>query len=457
MDIRDTLEAFDRRELTAEQAVVVALARIADPRDQGRVAFLEVFGEQALGEARAWDGRRAQGLPLPPLAGIPFSVKDNFDVRGSTTRAASPVLDGMPPAIADAPFLSRIRALGAVLVGRTNMTAFAYSGLGLNPHHGTPRSPFGRDAGLIAGGSTSGGAVSVAEGMVSFAIGSDTSGSCRIPAACCGLVGYRPSKTRHSIDGIVPLAPTFDVPGLITRDVAGMGILLAAMGGRTGSDSVDDVPGHDAAASGVAGRRFLVPTDEQLTETDPDIQRRFTAVLSALRSAGATIEFGPFFFDTIATSVVPSEVLPHEALWLHGPLLAARRDRYDPRIAMRLDQAKLISAATYRERIEELHALRGASDRLLKGYDAVLLPTLPIVPPTIDQVQDVAEYTRLNSLIIRNTAVANHLDLPALALPMGLVSEARLPASLQVIGRRDGDEALLAIATALELIANQED
>ena len=379
-------------------------------------------------------------------------MKDNFDQVGIVTRAASPVLAGMPPATSDAPFLRRLLDLGAVPVGRTNMTAFAYSGLGLNPHFGTPLSPLGRDIGLIAGGSTSGGAVSVAEGMAAFAIGTDTSGSCRIPAACCGLVGYRPTKTRHSIDGIVPLAPIYDVPGVIASDVAGIRILVDAMAGRRRSAHA----GEAAPAPRLASLRFLVPTDDQLAETDPPIERRFADVLRRLEAAGASVERAPFQFDAVA-AIGPWEIFAHEALWLHEPLLAAHRALYDPRIARRVDLATRITDAEYTERLAALDALRLEADRQMSGFDAVLTPTLPIVPPTLAQLEDDAEYFAFNSLIIRNTAIANHLDLPAIAMPMGLVTEARLPASLQVIGRRDADEAMIGIAAALEAIANQED
>ena len=451
VNLQDTIDAFDGGALTAEQAVTEALARIADPHGQGAVAFLEVSTEAALDRARAWDEHRARGEGVPPLAGVPFSVKDNIDQVGIVTRAASPVLAGMPPAASDAPFLRRLLDLGAVPVGRTNMTAFAYSGLGLNPHFGTPLSPLGRDIGLIAGGSTSGGAVSVAEGMAAFAIGTDTSGSCRIPAACCGLVGYRPTKTRHSIDGIVPLAPSYDVPGFLASDVAGIRILAAAMAGRPPVTRAGDT----ARAPRLTGLRFLVPTDDQLASTDPPIERHFATTIARIEAAGASVERAPFLFDAVA-AIGPWEIFAHEALWLHEPLLAAHRALYDPRIARRVDLAARITDGEYTERLAALDAVMAESDRRLSEFDAVLTPTLPVVPPTLAQLRDDDDYFRYNSLIIRNTAIANHLDLPAIAVPMGLVTEARLPASLQVIGRRDEDEAMIDVAAALAPIANED-
>src|SRR5258707_1027801 len=201
--------------VTSRQLVEAALAAINDPNGEGKATFIKVHAEKALQSADAIDARRKTGLAMPSLAGIPISVKDLFDEAGETTLGGSTVLIGQPAAAQDATVVRRLREAGAIIIGRTNTVEFAYTGLGINPHYGTPKNVFDRATGRIPGGSTSGGAISVADGMAAAAIGTDTGGSLRIPSALNGLVGFKPTQGRVSRDGVMPLSTSFDSAGPI--------------------------------------------------------------------------------------------------------------------------------------------------------------------------------------------------------------------------------------------------
>src|ERR1700693_2729328 len=191
---------------SSRELVEIALARIADPGGEGARTFVKVYADTARAAADAQDKLRQAGYVASPLAGLPVSLKDLFDVAGEQTLAGSKALDDMPAAERDAPIVARLRAAGAVLIGRTNMTEFAFSGVGINPHYGTPGNPY--DRALIPGGSSSGAAVSVSDGGAVVAIGTDTGGSVRIPAALCGIVGFKPTQKRIPRDGAIPLSTT---------------------------------------------------------------------------------------------------------------------------------------------------------------------------------------------------------------------------------------------------------
>src|SRR6476661_5295344 len=213
------------RKLTDE-----AIARIEDPKGEGSRAFMKVYKQQAIAAADASDAQRKAGLVPGPLAGIPVSIKNLCNVAGETTLAGSKALDDAPPAKADAPVVARLRAAGAVIVGSTNMSEFAFSGVGINPHYGTPGNPWDRKR--IPGGSSSGAAVSAADGQCVVAIGTDTGGSVRIPSALCGLVGFKPTQKRVPLDGAFPLSTTLDSIGPLANSVACCAITDAIMAGE---------------------------------------------------------------------------------------------------------------------------------------------------------------------------------------------------------------------------------
>ncbi len=437
LNLSATQLALTQNEVSSCELLDKVYARIKSASLQGSVSFLSTLQDQAYQQAKDFDCERLKGVDLPPLAGIPISVKDNFDIQGQTTTAGSKVLSKETPATNDAPFISQLKQAGAIIVGRTNMTEFAYSGLGLNRHFGTPLSPIGE--GLIAGGSTSGGAVSVAQGMSLFAVGSDTSGSCRIPAACCGLVGYRPSKNQFSIEGIVPLAISFDVPGLLAKKVSCIELVTQAL--TTHCAREENLELKD--------KRFLVPSEIESKTYDPIVKTYFEQFLSRLGENGATIVRQPFLFREITEQSSPAEIVIYEAFQYHQPLLAKHKDHYDPRIAMRMDKAAGITKSHYNRLLSKLHELRIQGDKLLTGFDGVLLPTLPILPPSLKELQDEERYFRANTLIIRNTAIANHLDLPAICFPVKQAIAEQTPVSIQLIGKRHQDQSLLALASSL--------
>src|SRR6187455_704694 len=210
---------LDAGRTTARKLVEQCLARIADPTGEGARTFIHVDKDAALVAADAMDHLRKANAAPSPYAGIPVSIKDLYDIRGQVTRAGSRALEDSAPAANDAPVVARLRRAGFVVIGRTNMTEFAYSGLGINPHYGTPKNCWRRDVGYVPGGSSSGAAVSVTDGMAHGALGTDTGGSCRIPAAYCGIVGYKPTARRIPLDGGIPLSVTLDSCGPIARSV----------------------------------------------------------------------------------------------------------------------------------------------------------------------------------------------------------------------------------------------
>jgi aspartyl-tRNA(Asn)/glutamyl-tRNA(Gln) amidotransferase subunit A len=221
--IAEAAAALASGRTTSRALVETALDRIADPAGEGARTFVRTYPTQARASADAIDALRRANRAPSPFAGIPVSLKDLLDVAGEPTPAGSVVLADAPLATAHAPVVQRLLAAGLIPVGRTNMTEFAFSGVGINPHYGTPRSPYGRQAdgsGRVPGGSSSGAAVSVSDHMAFAAIGTDTGGSCRIPAAFCGVVGYKPTQRRVPRDGVLPLSTTLDSIGPLARTVA---------------------------------------------------------------------------------------------------------------------------------------------------------------------------------------------------------------------------------------------
>src|SRR5205085_10238186 len=263
---------------TSRDLVEAALARIADPRGEGARTFTKVYADSARAAADAQDRLRQAGYVASPLAGLPVSIKDLFDVAGEQTLAGSKALDDASPATADAPIVARLRAAGAVLIGRTNMTEFAFSGVGINPHYGTPGNPYDRR--LIPGGSSSGAAVSVGDGNAIVAIGTDTGGSVRIPAALCGITGFKPTQQRISRDGATPLSTTLDSIGPLANSIACCAIVDAIMAGE---------PPIVPEPLPVAGMRLGVPQAYVLDDLAPEVARAFTDACAMLSRAGARV------------------------------------------------------------------------------------------------------------------------------------------------------------------------
>lgn len=427
---------------TARQLVEACLGRISDPAGQGGVTFLNVNADAARVSADAIDALRGAGLAPSPYAGIPISVKDLFDLAGETTRAGSRVLADAPPAAADAVLVTRLRTAGFIVIGRTNMTEFAFSGLGLNPHYGSPVSPTPDGSRRIAGGSSSGAAVSVAEHMAHGAIGTDTGGSCRIPAAFCGLVGYKPTAGLVSAVGSVPLSTTLDSAGPLARSVACAKILF---------DMMRDTP----AAQATSGRRFddlriAVPQTLVLDGMDAYVARLFERTLSRLSASGARIvEIELPEFGEVAALNAKGGFPASEGYAWHRKLLADRADGYDPRVSLRLKRGEAMDAADYIQ-LREARAdfVRRVSVEIGR-FDTIAFPTVPVVAPELAPLEtDDAAYTASNLLVLRNSTAINVADGCAISVPMERDGELAAGLTLATVG--GADDTLFETAAAVE-------
>lgn len=429
--------ALARGEITSEALVRQCLARIHAPGGEGARAFTATLDDQAIAEAQAADARRAAGKPLSPLDGIPVSVKCLFDVAGLVTHSGSKVLAGAAPATEDAQAVKRLRAAGAVVIGHTNMTEFAYSGLGMNPHYGTPGNP--ADRSRVPGGSSSGAAVSVGDAMAVIGLGTDTGGSCRIPAAFCGLTGFKPTARRISAEGVYPLSTTLDSIGAIAADVAGVALADAVMAGAD--------PG--LAPLPLSGLKFGRLENYVMEEVAPAVQQAYDAALERLAAAGAVIV--PLtlpLIEQIPAMNAQGGITGAEALALHRDRLAAQEAAYDPRVSVRIRKAEAMAPGAYEALLAQRRAMIAGCDAATVGFDAVLMPTTPITAPvTADLDADDALYGKVNLLALRNPTVANVLDRCALSLPL---AGDGLPVGLMLMGETGADRRLLAIGAAVE-------
>ncbi len=426
---------------TSSRALVEAcLARIADPSGEGARAFIKTDVAWAHAMADAMDALRRAGRAPSRYAGIPVALKDLFDVVGQPTPAGSRVLAAAPSATAHAPVVQRMLAAGFVPVGRTNMTEFAFSGLGINPHYGTPLSPWDRAAGRIPGGSSSGTAVAVADGMAVAGLGTDTGGSCRIPAAFCGVVGYKPTARRVPIAGVLPLAPSLDSVGPLAPSVACCAVIDSVLAG-----TLSPAP----APASLGGLRLAVPENLVLDGLDATVATAFAHALSVLERAGARLAHTRFpEFEEVQAVNAKGGFAASEAFAWHRSLLAAQGDGYDPRIRVRIARGEQMSAADYLDVAAARTRLVARFDARTRDFDAVLMPTVPIVPPRVTDLDDEREYNRINLLILRNTALGNFLDRCAISLPCHGADEA--PVGLMVMGETLGDARLFSIAAGVE-------
>jgi aspartyl-tRNA(Asn)/glutamyl-tRNA(Gln) amidotransferase subunit A len=422
---------------TARDLVEQALVAIADPAGEGARAFISIDAEGARAAAGLADLRRRQGRAVSPFDGIPFSAKDIFDLAGQVTTAGSRVLAGSPPAQADAVAMSRLKSAGLIVIGRTNMTEFAYSGVGLNPHYGTPRAPFDRATGRIPGGSSSGAGVSVADGMVSLAIGTDTGGSCRIPASYCGVVGYKPSHGRVPLTGCYPLSPSFDSIGPLAASVSCCASADALMAG----DWTGTIRPRDAG-----GLRLAVLKDFVLDGLTSEVARAYERALTSLRGVLADMAF-PELADIPAINA-RGGIVAAEAWHSHRRLIGERGDAYDPRVRSRMEMADTISAADYLDYVARRRQMIGLFAERFQGFDAVILPTTLNTAPAIADLADDKEYLSFNRMSLRNTYVGNFLNGCAISLPMHAPGEP--PCGLMAMAPHGHDQALFAVAATLE-------
>ena len=424
---------------SSRDRVEQALARIADPAGEGKRACLTVYAAAAREAAAAADARAKAGKPLGALDGAIVSIKDLYDVAGEVTRAGSRVLaDEGLVATADAPVVKRLREAGAVIVAKTNMSEFAFSGVGANPHFGTPGNPFDRTR--VPGGSTSGGAVAVADGMCEIAIGTDTGGSTRIPAALCGLVGWKPSKQRVPTDGAFPLSFTLDSIGPMAKTVAECALADAVMAGEA-APTLDPAP--------LAGLRLGIWQGMPFDGADETVSAAWSGALARLSRAGVRLsDENISLVEDMVQVNGKGGFAPTEAYAIHRERLKNRGGGVDPFIRVRIERGGTVAAADYIEMAQVRRRLVQAMDARMALLDALVLPTTPIVAPRIAEVAESDEFGRKNALLLRNTNPVNFFDLCAISLP--LPRQGGLATGLMLVGRNGQDRRLFNIAAAVE-------
>jgi aspartyl-tRNA(Asn)/glutamyl-tRNA(Gln) amidotransferase subunit A len=418
-----------------------ALTRIVDPNGEGARTCLTVYADTARAAADAADARAARGASLGPLDGAIVSIKDLFDVAGEPTRAGSKVLaEEATPATADAAIVQRLRHGGAIIVAKTNMTEFAFSGIGANPHFGTPGNPHDRKR--VPGGSSAGAPVAVADGMCEIAIGTDTGGSVRIPAALCGVVGFKPSRQRVPTEGAFPLSKTLDSIGPIARTVADCAKADAVMAGEQFAPLEPTTLGS---------LRLGLPQGRLLEGLDEVVAPAFEAAIARLEGSGAHIshEQLPLLDEWVAANE-KGGVIPPEACAVHRERLRRRAADVDPNVRVRIERGCAVSHADYLETLRERERLTTAMDARLASLDVLVMPSTAIVAPTIEEVVDPKIFATRNAALLRNTSMVNFFDLCAITLPL----KARLPVGLMLVARNGQDPELLRTAAAvMQLLA----
>jgi aspartyl-tRNA(Asn)/glutamyl-tRNA(Gln) amidotransferase subunit A len=425
---------------TSRALVEACLERIADPAGEGARAFVKLYADQARAAADAMDTLRRAGRAPGPFAGVPVSIKDLLDVAGEPTPAGSVILADAPPATAHAAVVQRLLSAGLVLIGRTNMTEFAFSGVGINPHYGTPLAPYDRATGRIPGGSSSGAAVSVADGMALAAIGTDTGGSCRIPAAFCGITGFKPTARRVPKDGCLPLSPTLDSIGPLAHTAG----CCAAIDGILAGEAWAPLPERS-----VSGLRLALATNVGLDFLDAPTERAIDRAVERLDRAGALIDRRRIAaLDAIDGVHVRGGFAVPEAYAYHRQMLEDHGARYDPRVADRIRPGASMPVADYVALCQARPAIIAAFEAEMAPYDALLMPTVPIAPPPLAAFERDDSYRRLNAIILRNPAVVNFLDGCAISLPCH--ESGAPPAGLMLVAPAMQDRTVFAIARPIE-------
>lgn len=433
-----TTRAFIREGLTSRSAEMEKCIETASSPRHAAVFLRTMFDD-----ARA--AAASPGAASGPLAGLAVSVKDLFDVEGQPTAAGSAVLAGAAPAAVDCPAVARLKAAGGIVIGRTNMTEFAFSGMGINPHHGTPANAAGKGTPRIPGGSTSGGGVSVAAGSSFVGLGSDTGGSIRIPAALNGIVGFKSTARLVPAEGALPLSPTLDTVSALTRSVRDAALVHEILADRR-------VVRSNAPLSSY---RLAVAQTAMLDGMDDTVSRAFARTLEALRSAGARIDDIPLkeIGELGAINSTGGFSAAESHAW-HRSLLGERGSAYDPRVAARIQRGAAMKSFEYLDLIKARREWIGRMTRAMQGYDAMLSPTVPLVAPPIAEVapgeERDEEFFRVNALMLRNTSVVNMLDGCAISIPCH--QDGELPVGLMIWQGPMRDDTVLNIALQAETL-----
>jgi aspartyl-tRNA(Asn)/glutamyl-tRNA(Gln) amidotransferase subunit A len=425
---------------SARKLVEDCIAKIADPSGEGQRTFIHVDKDAAIAAADAMDHLRKAKAAPSRFAGIPISIKDLFDIKGQVTRAGSRALDDSQPAQADATVVARLRRAGFIVIGRTNMTEFAYSGIGINPHYGTPKSAWQRNVGHVPGGSSSGAAVSVADGMAYGALGTDTGGSCRIPAAFNGIVGFKPTQRRVPLDGGVPLSFTLDSFGPLARTVSCCFTMDAVLA---------DEPVTELRPRPIKGMRLAVPTTVVLDALDDAVAQTFNRALETLARQGALIERieVPEFLDIGVMNTKGGFSAAESYAW-HRFLITSKGDVYDPRVSVRILRGEGMSAADYVDLLGARRSMITRIEKRIAPYDALVLPTTANTPPRIADLADDKAFTAANLLALRNCSLINMIDGCAISLPAQ--REGEVPVGLMLAAAGGSDRRIFELAAGME-------
>jgi aspartyl-tRNA(Asn)/glutamyl-tRNA(Gln) amidotransferase subunit A len=421
-----------------------ALASIEARGSQGRLAFTEVFTDSAKREAFAADRRVASGTTKSALDGRIISVKALFDVAGSVTHAGSQRLRQLAPAARDADVVERLRAAGAIIIGKTQMTEFAFSALGTNPHDGMPANP--HDPARVPGGSSSGAVVSVVEGMADIAIGSDTGGSIRIPSALSGAVGFKPTGGRVPTKGAFSLSSTLDTVGPIALSVADCAAADQILSGESPT-----VPFNVATPGDF---RLIIARGRLFTRCEDEVLDAFNRAVAACRAAGIAVEDGTL--DPVLEHTDRIDKLGTFPSVEVGATLSqlgiSSFDGIDPLTRARIEANKNVSAVDYVLMTRHRQAAIDGFGRLLRDNEIIIVPTTPIVAPMSSVVAEAASFHEANGLVLRNPRVANLLDCPSVSVP---VPGPGLPVGLMLLGQRNSDRRLLSVAACIESLLQQ--
>lgn len=440
-NIRKIQSLMDNKKLSSLELTQYVLENIKNTQGEGSKSFTKVYEEQAIASAKASDMLRHVGLKRSLIEGIPISIKDLFDYKGDITKSGSIALNNAKPAQKTALIIQRLIDSGAIIIGRTNMTEFAFSGLGLNPHYGTPASPWNRANRHIAGGSSCGAAVSVSDNMAIAAIGSDTGGSIRIPAAFCKLTGFKPSAYRIPAIGSMPLSHNLDSFGPIAKSVDCCHILDTILAGEYQ---------QTLRKLNISSLRLLVPTNYVWNDADKEVIEVFYKKLDILKSLGIQIDIKTIpELEEISHITRLGGFVCADAWFYHQSLIGEKGEYYDPRVKSRIIYGKMQSAADY---IELLNARKDWINRMqlvLEPYDALIMPTVPILPPTIKLLEeDEDSYIKYNRLVLRNPTIINYLDGCAFSLPCQ--NGENLPIGFMLASTNGQDSHLFNIAYTIE-------
>ncbi len=421
-----------------------SLEKIAGYQDKS--IFTEVLGERALAEAKLSSQRIRSGRSLGLLDGIPVAWKDLFDTRGTVTTAGSAVLADHPPATADAAVVAALASAGMVSVGRTNLSEFAFSGLGINPHYGTAHNAASPDVPRIPGGSSAGSGVAVAAGLVPVAIGTDTGGSIRIPAAFNGIVGYKATRGRYSMQGVFPLAKSLDSLGPLCRTVQDAVWIDAAMRGRTAPD---------IRRADMSGLKLVIPETVVFDDAEPGVVAAFEAAILRLENAGARItrRAFPLFAEVFEIMARHGALVTAEAFALHkGRLEGPEAARMDQRVVVRTRLGEKIAMTDYIAILDARQRMIATFADSLEPGELIAHPTLPhVAPPITPLLADDDLFFKINGRTLRNTSIGNFLDGCGVSIPCG-AGDAGLPVGFLLSGQKNEDDYLLSAALSAEAI-----